>query len=288
MQNPCKFLAYGMFKVPSPPKSILAPLVLHHNILRLAIKANSVPFLHYLPFVQMSDPLSISAGAAGLMSLGLEVTKGLIQYYGSWKDSHDKVATMLELLEALFKTLKLLNEKILVTEVISRQSVDRFAESVISCASAIQRLKEKLQKAQSTKPGLMASIRRAQYPFRETTLAKMHDIVSDLRSNLSLALDALQVETMTSSLQKLELLSGKVDAIDERAAKTKASELLEWLTPLTFQEKQSDVLCKRQAGSGQWLLRNQDFLAWVNGDTRILWCTGMRMYKGTSSNFKLI
>lgn len=69
----------------------------------------------------MSDPLSISASAAGLISLGLEVTKGLIQYYESWKDSHDNVATMLESLEALFKTLKLLNEKILVIEVISRQ-----------------------------------------------------------------------------------------------------------------------------------------------------------------------
>lgn len=89
----------------------------------------------------------------------------------------------------------------------------------------------------------------------------MYDIVSDLRSNLSLALDALHVETITSSLQKLELTSGKVDAVNERAAKREASELLEWLTPLTFREKQSDVLCKRQAGSGQWLLGNHDFLA---------------------------
>ena len=251
-------------------------------------QANPIPFLHYLSFVQMPDPLSTSAGAAGLTSLGLEVTKGLIQYYESWKDSHDNVATMLESLEALFNTLKLLNEKILVTQVISRQSVDRFAESVILCASAIQRLKEKLQKAQSTKPGLNASIRRAQYPFREKTLAKMHNTVSDLRSNLSLALDALHFETITTSLQKLELMSGKVNATNERAAKREASELLEWLTPLTFQEKQSDVLCKRHAGSGQWLLGNNDFLAWVNGDTRVLWCTGMRTYKGTSSNSQLI
>ena len=83
-------------------------------------------------------------------------------------------------------------------------------------------------------------------------------------------------------------MDGKVDAMIERAAKREVSELLEWLTPLTFQEKQSDVLCKRQAGSGQWLLGNHDFLAWVNGDTRVLWCTGMRTYKDTSSNSQLI
>lgn len=115
----------------------------------------------------MSDPLSISAGVAGIISLGLEVTKGLMYYYEAWKGSKDAIATLFESLEALSKTLSLLREKIAASPFISKDSADHFAENVASCARAIQRLENELKKAQAKKPGLTAMMRRCQYPFRE-------------------------------------------------------------------------------------------------------------------------
>ena len=37
----------------------------------------------------MADPLSISASVAGLVSLGLTVCSGILQYYGAWKGSEE-------------------------------------------------------------------------------------------------------------------------------------------------------------------------------------------------------
>lgn len=112
--------------------------------------------------------------------------------------------------------------------------------------------------------------------FPRETLTKLYHIVSDLRSNLGLALDALHLETATGSLQRL-------DAILEQSANSKDLENQNCLTPLTFHEKQSDLLRRPLAGSGKWLLEDQRFLAWVNGDNRVLWCPGLRTYGCTYS-----
>lgn len=39
----------------------------------------------------MADGLSVAAGAAGLISLGLEVTKGLIDYYDAYKSRESNI-----------------------------------------------------------------------------------------------------------------------------------------------------------------------------------------------------
>lgn len=42
------------------------------------------------------EPLGLSSGAAGLISLGISVCQGLLDYYRSWKYAEDQVAYMYE------------------------------------------------------------------------------------------------------------------------------------------------------------------------------------------------
>ena len=60
----------------------------------------------------MGDPLSITASAAGLVSLGLTVCSGLLDYYNVWKDQPSDVSDMCESLGALSKTFELLDERV--------------------------------------------------------------------------------------------------------------------------------------------------------------------------------
>ena len=101
----------------------------------------------------MSDPLSIAAGAAGLVSLGITVCSGLLDYYGSWKDQHADVSMMCQSLESLSRTFKLLYEKVR-HPLLDRKSVDRVTESIISCAAGVQGLRSKLDKIRNAKPGM--------------------------------------------------------------------------------------------------------------------------------------
>ena len=49
-----------------------------------------------------------------------------------------------------------------------------------------------------------------------------------------------------------------------------------WLSSLDFRERLTDFLEKRTEGTGQWLLESQPFHDWLAGESRILWCSGIR------------
>ncbi|KAJ7499629.1 hypothetical protein FB451DRAFT_41815 [Mycena latifolia] len=55
----------------------------------------------------------------------------------------------------------------------------------------------------------------------------------------------------------------------------KRDEIIEWYSPLNFFLRQADIFNARQPGTGQWLLEDARFNAWISGTGKILWCRGM-------------
>lgn len=100
----------------------------------------------------MGDPLTIAASTAGLVSLGLTVCSGLLDYYNAWKDQPSDVSEMCQSLLALNKTFGLLDERVRYP-LLDRKSVDLVTESIISCAAGVQGLRSKLDKIRNAKPG---------------------------------------------------------------------------------------------------------------------------------------
>ena len=228
----------------------------------------------------MGDPLSISASVAGLISLGLSVSSGLIDYYGAYKDSQDDIATMHSSVEALSNIFKLLNEKVLPDmggprPMFSRETVDRVTESIITYTSELHKLRNKLNKAKGTKPGLNSQIHKAQWSFKQETLKKLQSTVTDLRDNLGLALDALQIETATSMLERIGLIDENVDSMISRSFNEEEIRILKWLSPLEPHTKQLDVLRRHHEGTGRRMLESPEFMDWKDSDNKVLWCPGI-------------
>lgn len=66
--------------------------------------------------------------------------------------------------------------------------------------------------------------------------------------------------------------------MNDIAANEERLRVLKWLSPLAFGPRLTDMLDRRQEGTGTWLLESQLFTAWINGDVRTIWCPGMREY----------
>lgn len=275
------------------------------------------------------EALGLSSGAAGLISLGITVCQGLLDYYHSWKDAEDQVAHMYVSIESLTETFRLL-ESAIEPELFSRGSVQRVEESIRSAERGLQSLRKKLDKIRlvSVPPELgwkakgMAQFRRTLFPFKESTLAKLKELGIELRQNLMLALEVLQIEGSTASLQKLDLLihdltkvSVNVDILQERSTfisrnvqsieassrqthksvdgliMTQNNEfrrkVYDWLSPLTveFQKKHLDTFNTqgRQDAAAQSLLETTQFRHWLSETGETLWCPGIR-----ESNLALI
>lgn len=145
----------------------------------------------------MADPFSITGSAVGIISLGLTVFSGLLQYYSDWKDSEKDIAATYTSIERLTKTFMLIKDT-LEGRSFRRDIVDRVSESLNSCSAGVQSLEKKLAKIRSATPDTLGEkvrvhARKAAYPFKKSTLIKLAEIVSDLRDNLCLVVNTLQL-----------------------------------------------------------------------------------------------
>ncbi|KAJ7589155.1 hypothetical protein C8J56DRAFT_784434, partial [Mycena floridula] len=55
----------------------------------------------------------------------------------------------------------------------------------------------------------------------------------------------------------------------------KRKEFLEWISKLDFQATQNETFAKHTAGTGDWFLKQQKFVDWKDGKTKLLWCPGI-------------
>ena len=250
--------------------------------------------------------MEVASGGAGLLSLGIAVCQSLLDYYHSWKEAEDNVAKTCTSIEELSKTLKLLAVAIDSKE-FNGDIVDRIQNSIESSTQNLRNLERKLNKVRVValqngwKDRAKAQFRRTLYPFKESTLAKLRELSSEARDNLSLALNVLQIDTSAVSLRKLDILvqqaanvSTNIDLIKQQftsmsanvidivgstretarrieglALSDSSNELRAWLSGhYDPTQKQDETWRERHPETGQWFLQSHRFRAWLEGPPR--------------------
>jgi len=148
----------------------------------------------------MAEALGVAGSVVGIVSLGIQVTEGLLKYYESWKDQDQDISDMCVSLESLLGTLMILSETIQPPAKFARSVTENVEKNINSIKQAVNRLSDELGHAlslglpnQGTRALMRRHIRRALYPFKEETLQKLQQVISEARSNLDLALHSLQL-----------------------------------------------------------------------------------------------
>ncbi|KAI8955393.1 hypothetical protein F4801DRAFT_325943 [Xylaria longipes] len=62
---------------------------------------------------------------------------------------------------------------------------------------------------------------------------------------------------------------------DQLVERQEQQQILDWLTPIDYSVQQSDVIRRRQAGTGQWLLHSPEYQRWLAKEKEILFCPGI-------------
>ncbi|KAJ6183623.1 hypothetical protein N7519_004924 [Penicillium mononematosum] len=99
--------------------------------------------------------------------------------------------------------------------------------------------------------------------------------ISELRgrlmSNVMLLqsfMSAISRQTMVATKQTLEHLNQRQQS-DERSC------ILDWLSAADYTSQQSDLLSRRQEGTGQWLLNSEEYEHWLRTPRATLFCPGI-------------
>jgi ankyrin repeat domain-containing protein 50 len=226
----------------------------------------------------MTDPLSITAGVAGLISLGVQVTESLIKFYTSYKNRDADVNRTSEKLESLLGTFQFLSSALQkrTFRPDEQDLIKNIESSVDKCDELVQELQEEFEKCEKAATnGVRGSIRtagrRAAYPFRESTLKKLDEAIGEIRDNLSLALNVLQLRDHESTQDDLTELKSLVKAV--RGIQI-SSTVRDWLKAPDATINHNAACAKRHSGTGIWFIKNSIFTTWLTRDNSFLWLNG--------------
>ena len=153
----------------------------------------------------MTEPLSVSGTAVGIVSLGLTVCQSLVNYYQSWKSFDADVASTCDLVNQLNIALGLVHETLQSESITGRRAVPQIDAILTKCRDGITQLDKRLGKIKVKGPnqqpqgrGDLARVfeqqrKRLLYPFRQGTLGKLRDVVTELLGVLEPAIVSLNL-----------------------------------------------------------------------------------------------
>lgn len=151
-----------------------------------------------------------ASAAAGIISLGLDVCKGLFKYCDSLKtQSRDVRAGSLQAdrMEALLEILA----QVIPQQDDSDSALRQVRICLNDCGSGLRDLKAMLLR--HTPGGPSNPLRRAAYPFSKADISALKDVVSGLQSKLQFALDIYQLTSQARSAAVQERISDHIQAM---------------------------------------------------------------------------
>ncbi|KAJ5209836.1 hypothetical protein N7449_004215 [Penicillium cf. viridicatum] len=222
------------------------------------------------------DPLSITAGSVGFLSLGIQVFGYLFDFYSAYRHREEDLAKIINRLEDLLCIFKCLDSALQSglpsTDALSRE-LDKV---VVSCNEIIEEIQAKCERFQkdadtSLKNALYVRGLRMSYPFRKRTLRALEVELSEMRGNLSFALDIVQLENhrnVGEGVRSLKLLLERTNAIQISSA------VRDWLRAPDATVDHSLACAKSHAQTGLWFLKSRQFQDWLVTNGSFLWING--------------
>jgi len=148
------------------------------------------------------DPFTAVTGAAGLVSLAIQVAGGLIKYYDEWSTKDGYLSSTLASLRSLQQNL------VIIREATDKLPEDHFhgsaqVQNVIKqCEDGVGNLQALLVKCENAEPPasekeatekLKVAMRRLFFPLKKQTLEALNVTVRNLGGDLDLACKALDL-----------------------------------------------------------------------------------------------
>jgi ankyrin repeat domain-containing protein 50 len=253
------------------------PLRLVVGLLRFSSPASAV-ISRWTRFSAMADGLSVIASAAGIISLGIQVTQSLVDFYAAYKGRESTIAHTTKKLEHLLDVFESLQQHLAKRKFrADQQELSRTIESSVhDCEECIRELEAEVDKFkdQSTK-GIQAAVRtatrRIAYPFRQSTLQKLDEDIDSIVFHLSLALQVLQQKDISKVQDDIEDYKALLCLV---RADQISSTIRDWLKAPDATINYNEACKKKHPGTGLWFVRGSVFSAWLVEPNSFLWLNG--------------
>ncbi|KAH6855577.1 hypothetical protein B0I37DRAFT_282095, partial [Chaetomium sp. MPI-CAGE-AT-0009] len=219
-------------------------------------------------------------GIVGTISLGLQVTQYIFDYYSAIKDREVNLARTIAKLERLLEVLEIIRTQVEArkTRPTELSLLSNILGSVQRCEECIKELEEEAEKfrtsptqAHGFRAAARATVRRITYPLRQSTLQRIEEDVDDVLSELSLAQQSL----IQKDLGGVRDDTGDTKALLEQVRASQISgEIRQWLNAPDATTNFNLACANKHPGTGLWFVEGNLFLGWLQKPNSFMWLRG--------------
>ena len=221
------------------------------------------------------DPLSISSGIAGLLSLAISIAQVSFEYISCVKDAPKAIKGLIREVACLEEVLRSIRNELLLEPEIVRLRAQRMEDRwsgrdalLQDCEKDLHALLQELQNKVKAKK--IKILDRAVWYFNEAEITHQIGLLCRYR-------DQFTALTSQDTLAVGMLTLKEVRAWREEESNKK---ILCWLSPLDFAARHQDISSKRQRETLRWVLASAEYRTWsrsdvpLMNDNTVLWCYG--------------
>ncbi|TPX13590.1 uncharacterized protein E0L32_006061 [Thyridium curvatum] len=221
--------------------------------------------------------MDVAGTVVGILSLGIQVTKGLIDFYSACKEQQSDIAdTQLKLnrlLGLLHEVDGLTKRKFPAEE---QPLVDNITKQIEQCGFFVEKLKRKAEKFQSQPADDIRSIActaayRLAYPFRQSTLQKLDENIEEIISHLSLG---VQLLTQRRVHQIHDSVAEHTRLLELIRAEEISTSVHSWLNAQDATVDYNRACNASHPGTGLWFINSAAYSSWLQGPSSFLWLNG--------------
>lgn len=244
----------------------------------------------------MTDPVSVSASIAGLVTLADIVFIRAVKYIKSAKGARDEVKSLCDSLQSLSGALHGLS--LFAARLDAESDADDYPTDyrprlIHSCTQLLGEIRKKLEKHDPSEPGLSrahSALRQLKWPFATQQVKDILEKIEQHKSALALALSADTLQALQDILSAHRSFQDDLAEIKSAIAEQKQA-FEAHLSTLYSEKEQRDIYAffgnespedrhrtnmrLRHPETGLWLLDDDDFIAWIDGRSPKLWLTGI-------------
>lgn len=220
------------------------------------------------------DGFSIAASVAGIISLGIQVTQSLTDYYEAYKGQKSEIASTAEELKNLLHIFESLRGELTDRQFRADEKglLETIEGSIQICEENIHELQTKIDKFKSTSGNsIQTTARQVAYPFRRSTLRKLDADIDEIVSNLSLALAVLHQKDICNVQDDIEDTKEILSLVRTTQI---SSTIRDWLKAPDVTTDYNDACKLKHPRTGLWFVKGSHFSIWLVEPNSFLWLNG--------------
>jgi hypothetical protein len=238
----------------------------------------------------MADPFSLASGIVGVVGLAIQVTQVVIQFGLQWKDAPEDAQSFILELQSLNTNLSELHVNILFNSEFSKAFQGRHSSSLSQLgrnAPSMTDAKCTLEDYWKRMEPLAAELKKRSQGHRlgwerlkgaflaadnQKTIDRLQRMCQSF--NRLVSLDTAVLTAITSN----EVKDARMEQRKWHGA-SESREILDWLSKLSFNDRQNDLFSKLHPGTAEWIFKTEAFMEWQKAgrdQCQTIWCPGIR------------